>query len=280
MTMLAVIMAGGKGTRIASVDRTVPKPMLPVAGKPVLQHQIECLHRQGCTKIVLAVGYLGEQIETFFGDGGQFGVEISYIRETVPLGTAGALYYLKDKVKEDFLLLNGDLIFDVDLQRLLDFHKQRGAVVTLLAHPNDHPYDSGVLQTDEDGRVCRWLTKEDRREWYQNCVNAGIHILSPKVLDRIPAVQKTDLDRDVLKPLLSDGKVYAYRTPEYIKDMGTPERIREVEHDLQTGLVRQKNLGQRQRAFFLDRDGTINRYVGFLQDIDQLELLPRSAEAH
>lgn len=274
-----MIMAGGKGTRIASVNSAVPKPMLTVAGKPVLQHQIECLRRQGFTDIVLTIGHLGKQIEDFFGDGTRLGVSISYIRETAPLGTAGALYYLKGQTKEDFLLLNGDLIFDVDLHRLAAFHKQRGAQATLLAHPNDHPYDSGLLQTDENDRVQGWLTKEDKREWCQNCVNAGIHVLSPKVLDRIPAAQKTDLDRDILKPLLASGMVYAYRTPEYVKDMGTPERIREVEHDLRVGLVRQKNLSQKQRAVFLDRDGTINRYEGFLRDIEQFELLPEAAKA-
>ena len=272
-------MAGGKGTRIASVNSAVPKPMLTVAGKPVLQHQIECLRRQGFTDIVLTVGHLGEQIKDFFGDGTRFGVQISYIQETIPLGTAGALYYLKGQTKESFLLLNGDLIFDVDLHRLAAFHKQKGAQATLLAHPNDHPYDSGLLQTDESDRVQGWLTKEDQREWYQNCVNSGIHVLSPRVLDRIPAAQMIDLDRDILKPLLVGGEVFAYRTPEYVKDMGTPERIMEVGHDLQTGLVRQKNLREKQRAVFLDRDGTINRYVGFLRDIEQFELLPEVAKA-
>lgn len=277
--MRAVIMAGGKGTRVASVNSAIPKPMLPVCGKPVLQHQIECLKHQGLTQITLTVGHLGEQIIDFFGDGEKFGVHIDYIVEEQPLGTAGALFYLKGKVNDDFLLLNGDLIFDVDFHRLIAFHKNRGATVTLLAHPNDHPYDSGILLADGDGRVTGWLTKEEERRWYHNCVNAGIHVLSPVLLENMKKPEKIDLDRDILKPLLSSGEIYAYRSPEYIKDMGTPERITQVEHDLETELVRKKNLGQKQRAVFLDRDGTINRYVGFLRKPEEFELLDGAARA-
>lgn len=153
--MRAVIMAGGKGTRVASVSTVLPKPMLPICGKPVLQHQIECLRRQGITEITLTIGYLGRQISDYFGDGRKFGVQIDYIMEEEPLGTAGALYYLKQKVTEDFLLINGDLIFDVDVHRLMGFHKRKKAAVTLLAHPNDHPHDSGIILADTDSRVTK-----------------------------------------------------------------------------------------------------------------------------
>lgn len=272
-------MAGGKGTRVASVDQTLPKPMLPICGKPVLLHQIECLRRQGITEITLTIGHLGEQISDFFGDGKKFDVQIDYIHEKDPLGTAGALYYLKGKVTDDFLLINGDLIFDVDFRRMMDFHKSRKAAVTLLAHPNDHPYDSGIILADDDGKVNGWLTKEDKREWYHNCVNAGIHIISPALLERMESPRKIDLDREILKPLIPSGQIFVYRSPEYVKDMGIPERIAQVEHDLETGLVGKKNLGQKQKAVFLDRDGTINRYVGFLRKPEQLELLDGVAEA-
>ncbi len=276
--MVAVITAGGRGTRIASVDGSVPKPMLPVAGKPVLKRQVEGLRRQGIDRIIFTIGYKGWQIRDFFGDGSLFGVQIDYIEEKEPLGTAGALYYLKDRVKEDFLLINGDLIFDVDLHRMMDFHKERHAAATLLVHPNDHPYDSGLIAAGETGQVNGWLSKEDKRGWYQNCANAGIHILSPRLLDKLDAPQKTDLDRDLLKPRIRSGEVYAYRSPEYVKDMGTPERIAQVEKDLRSGLVARKNLCRKQRAVFLDRDGTINKYVGFLRNIDDFELIDGVAE--
>ena len=277
--MVAVIMAGGKGTRIASLNSTIPKPLLPVAGKPVLEHEIDCLKRQGITDVILTVGYMADRIVDYFGNGSRFGVRIDYIREEVPMGTAGALYYLKDKVKDDFLLLNGDMIFDVDFHRLTDFHKSHNADVTLLVHPNDHPYDSGIIIADENNRVRGWLTKEDERGWYSNCVNAGIHVMSPRMLDKLTEPKKTDLDRDLLKPSIPGGRIYAYRSPEYVKDMGTPERIREVERDIETGFVQSRNLRQKQRAVFLDRDGTVNKYVGFLRDIDDFELVDGAAEA-
>ena len=272
-------MAGGKGTRVASVSDAIPKPMLPICGKPVLLHQLECLKRQGITRITLTIGHLGEQISDFFGDGSRFGVQIDYIQEKEPLGTAGALYYLKGKVTNDVILINGDLIFDVDLHRLMEFHKNHKATVTLLAHPNDHPYDSGIIQADSDGKVTGWSTKEDKRGWYHNRVNAGIHVISPALLEKLDGPRKIDLDRDILKPGIPSGRIFVYRSPEYVKDMGTPERIAQVERDLETGLVGSKNLGRKQRAVFLDRDGTINRYVGFLRRPEELELLDGAAEA-
>jgi len=277
--MKVIIMAGGRGTRVASVNDAIPKPMLPICGKPVLLHQIECLRRQGITEITLAIGHLGEQISGFLGDGGKFGVHIDYIKEEQPMGTAGALYYLQRKATDDFLLLNGDLIFDVDLGRLMGFHKSRKALATLLVHPNDHPCDSGIILTGRDGRVTGWLTREEERGWYHNCVNAGIHVISSKLLEGMDAPRKIDLDREILKPMIPTGQVFAYRSPEYIKDMGTPERITQVEHDLKTGLVQSKNLSRKQRAVFLDRDGTLNRYVGFLRRPEELELLNGVAKA-
>lgn len=272
-------MAGGRGTRIASVNSAVPKPLLPVAGKPVLEHEIECLKRQNITDITLTVGHLAEQICDYFGSGRRFGVHIEYIREKTPMGTGGALYYLKGRVSGDFLLLNGDMIFDVDFQRLMEFHKVRNADATLLVHPNDHPYDSGIIAADRDGRVEHWITKEDERRWYSNCVNAGVHAMSPRLLEMLDEPKKMDLDRDILKPSIPSGRIYAYRSPEYVKDMGTPERIRDVEYDLQTKLVWNRNLGRKQKAVFLDRDGTINKYKGFLRDIDDFELMDGAAEA-
>lgn len=276
--MIAVISAGGKGTRVASVRQDIPKPMLPIVGKPVLQHQIERLREQGIKEFIITIGHLGKQIETFFGDGKQFDVSIEYIEEKMPLGTAGALYYLKNRVHDDFLYLNGDIIFNVDLKRFILFHRGKHADISLLVHPNDHPYDSGVVVPDVQGRVVDWLTKEEKRGWYRNCVNAGIHIISPNVLKKFDMPTRLDLDRDVLRPMIPSGCVYAYNSPEYVKDMGTPDRIAQVEQDIQNGIVSKRSLACKQKAIFLDRDGTINRYVGFLRNIDDFELLGGAAE--
>ena len=287
--MKTVIMAGGKGTRIASVNAEVPKPMIPILGKPILEYQLECLRAQGYRDVILVVGHLGHIIQDYFGDGSgispatgePFGMNIEYVVETEPLGTAGALYLLKDKLGEDFLLLCGDVIFDIDVNRFYRFHKERGGVATLFTHPNSHPYDSGIIIADQAGMVTNWLHKEDPRLWYRNRVNAGLHFFSHKIFSQglFQELKKVDLDREVLKPLIPTGQLFVYDSPEYVKDMGTPDRFFSVTEDIRSGKVRQKNLSRAQKCVFLDRDGTLNRYVGFLRDIDQLELLPGTAEA-
>lgn len=297
--MKVIIMAGGKGTRIASVKSDVPKPMIPICGKPILEWQIENLKACGLTDITLVIGYLGHVIKDYFGDGAKFGVSISYFVEDSPLGTAGALFKMPE-LTEDFLLLCGDVILDVDLNRFIEFHKKNHAWASLMAHPNDHPYDSSLIVTEilppqvpggnpvDTHRVVRWMNKEDERLYYKNRVNAGIEIISPELLKetmkhfvpRHPETpDKIDLDRDVLKPNIPSGKIFAYDTPEYIKDMGTPDRYYEVGKDLRTGKVKARNLKNKQKAIFLDRDGTINKYVGFLTKPEQFELLPGVAEA-
>lgn len=278
--MKVVIMAGGKGTRITSVASDIPKPMILIDGKPVLEHEIECLRKQGFTDIILTVSHLGSVIMDYFQDGSKFGVHIEYYFEKEPLGNAGALFKIKEKLTEDFLLLNADAMFDVDFNRFVDFHKRHNALVTLFTHPNSHPYDSGLIISNEHNQVEKWLAKEDERPmYYKNRVNAGLHVISPEVLNQVINTQKIDLDRQLLKPLAGTKKMYCYDSPEYVKDMGTPERYYAVCEDFKTGRVQSKNLSKKQKAIFLDRDGTINKYVGFLREIEQFELLPNTSEA-
>lgn len=286
--MKTVIMAGGKGTRISSVASDIPKPMIKIEGKPVLEYEIECLRDQGFKDIIITVSHLGNIIMDYFGDGSAvspvtkkpFGVHIEYYFEEQPLGNAGALFQIKDKLDSNFLLLNADAMFDVNFNRFVAFHKSHGGLVTLFTHPNSHPYDSGVLIADANGAVERWLTKEDDRpKYYRNCINAGLHVLSPKLLAQEIDTPKIDLDRQLLKPLAGTGKMFCYNSPEYVKDMGTPERYYSVCEDFKAGRVKGKNLTNKQRAVFLDRDGTINKYVGFLRNIDEFELLDGVAEA-
>lgn len=278
--MKVVIMAGGKGTRITNVASDIPKPMILIDGKPVLEHEIECLRKQGFTDIILTVSHLGNVIMDYFQDGSKFGVHIEYYFEKEPLGNAGALFKIKDKLTEDFLLLNADAMFDVDFNRFVDFHKRHNALVTLFTHPNSHPYDSGLIISNEHNQVEKWLAKEDERPiYYKNRVNAGLHVISPEVLNQVIDTQKIDLDRQLLKPLAGTKKMYCYDSPEYVKDMGTPERYYAVCEDFKAGRVQYKNLSNKQKAIFLDRDGTINKYVGFLREVEQFELLPNTSEA-
>lgn len=286
--MKVVIMAGGRGTRITSVASDIPKPMIKIGDKPVLEHELECLRRQGFTDIIITVSHLGHIIMDYFGDGSKvspatgkpFGVHIEYYFEKEPLGNAGALFKIKEKLTEDFLLLNADALFDVDFNRFVDYHRQHGALVTLFAHANDHPYDSGLLVVDKDNYVQQWLTKEDTRpQYYRNIVNGGLHVLSPKVLDVEINTPKVDLDRQILKPLADTGKMLCYNSPEYAKDMGTPERYYAACADYKSGKILGKNLRNKQKAIFLDRDGTINKYVGYLRTPEQFELLEGVGEA-
>ena len=280
MSMKVVIMAGGKGTRISSVASDIPKPMIEIDGIPVLEREIQCLKEQGFKDLIITVSHLGHIIMNYFGDGLDFGVHIEYFVEEQPLGNAGALFELKNKLTEDFLLLNADSIFDIDFNRIVKFHKEKGGLVTLFTHPNSHPYDSGLIIADKTGAVEQWLTKEDARpKYYQNRVNAGLHVVSPEILEVRPEGAKVDLDRQLLKPLAGTGKMFCYDSPEYVKDMGTPDRYEAVCKDFADGVVAGKNLKRKQKAIFLDRDGTINKYVGFLRDIDEFELLPGVAEA-
>ena len=280
MSMKVVIMAGGKGTRISSVASDIPKPMIEIDGIPVLEREIQCLKEQGFKDLIITVSHLGHIIMNYFGDGLDFGVHIEYFVEEQPLGNAGALFELKNKLTEDFLLLNADSIFDIDFNRIVKFHKEKGGLVTLFTHPNSHPYDSGLIIADKTGAVEQWLTKEDARpKYYQNRVNAGLHVVSPEILEVRPEGAKVDLDRQLLKPLAGTGEMFCYDSPEYVKDMGTPDRYEAVCKDFADGVVAGKNLKRKQKAIFLDRDGTINKYVGFLRDIDEFELLPGVAEA-
>lgn len=276
--MRAVIMAGGKGTRIASVACDIPKPMIQICGKPILQYQIECLRKQDIRDIILVIGHLGDAVKAYFGDGSSFHVNISYIEEKKPLGTAGALFYLKGRIREDFILLNGDIIFDVDIKRFVDYHKKKGTLATIFTHPNNHPYDSGLVVTDRKGIVTRWMHKEDERTIYKNRVNAGIHIMSASLLEMFQEAKKTDLDRDILKRLIPDRQLAAYDSPEYVRDMGTPDRYEMVTRDIRGGLVSAKNLKNKQKAVFFDRDGTINIYKGFITDHEEMELIPGIAD--
>ena len=275
----------------------IPKPLIPIKNKdgiekPVLEWEIENLAAQGFKDIILTVSHMADKIIEHFDDGSQHGVSIEYFVEETPLGNAGALFKLRDQLTGPFLLLNADAVFDIDFNRFVEYHRAHGGLVTLFTHPNSHPYDSGVLIAEEDGCVDRWLTKEDvRPQWYQNRVNAGLHVIDPIVLDMsgIDAETvgtevdgkrvKVDLDRQILKPLCGTGKMFCYDSPEYVKDMGTPERYEAVCRDFQNGTVKAKNLSHIQKAMFLDRDGTINKYVGFLRNIDEFELIPDVSEA-
>ena len=273
-------MAGGRGTRISAIAQDIPKPMIPICGVPVLEREIVCLRNQGFTDIILTVSHMGEVIMDYFKDGSQLGVHISYYFEKEPLGNAGALFRLRQEIEESgddsFLLLNADAIFDIDFNRMVTFHREKKAEVTLFTHPNAHPYDSGLIIVNRNEQVDKWLAKEDKRpRWYQNRVNAGLHVIANRAIDEylklladdekmvasdagvhsdkmaIVPIGKVDLDRQILKPLSGTGKMYVYDSPEYVKDMGTPERYYSVCKDYEKGIVQHPIVSSNHISVFL-----------------------------
>lgn len=284
--MQAIIMAGGKGTRLASVTKNIPKPMVPIEGKPLLEYQIENLKENGVQNIILIIGHLGDVIKDYFGDGTEFGIHISYYVEETPLGTAGALAKIKDRLEDMFFLIFGDLFININYNRFLKFHQEKKALITLFAHPNSHPYDSDIVITDNSDRVTGWSYKKDiRTEDYKNLVNAGLYVLEKEVVDSICQIQmtkgeeKVDLEKELIIPLISQSPVFAYHSTEYVKDIGTPDRLTKVTADYIHGVCEKRNLKHKQKCIFLDRDGTVNKYVGFLKNTEQVELEPKAAEA-
>lgn len=278
--MHAVIMAGGKGTRLSAVLGDIPKPMAEIAGKPLLAYQVENLKDSGIRDIILVVGYKGDVIKNYFKDGRELGVNISYYTEEKPLGTAGALYYLKDTIENDFILLFGDLFINIDFKRFYNFHQKNHADVTLYTHPNSHPYDSDIAVTDGYHAVTGWMGKgEKRTEDYKNQVNAGIYVVNSRVFGLIEEGRKADWEKQIVLQLIPKGRVYAYQCSEYVQDVGTPERLRNVEQDYLHKVCEKRNLKYKQKCIFLDRDGTINQYVVFLTRPEQLLLEEGAAEA-
>jgi len=279
--MKIVIIAGGKGTRIASVANEIPKAMIPVDGKPVLEYQIELAKRYGFVEFIFIIGYLGEQIEEYFGDGAKWDVKISYYKEIQALGTAGALAYLKDDLQEDFFVFYGDTVMDIDMEKMLGYHLKNKSDATLLIHPNDHPFDSDLVEVDENSRVLKICNKPHPVGFIsRNLVNAALFIFSAKVLDYIETGVKSHIEKDVLPLCLNAGlNIFGYNSPEYIKDMGTPERYQKGCGDVISGKVARLNWKFKRPAVFLDRDGILSKEINLLHKPEQLELIEGAGEA-
>lgn len=279
---ITVIQAGGKGTRLSSLTHEIiPKPMLPLNGKPMLQWQIENLSQYGFIEFVIIIGHLGDKIQEYFGDGSGYGVHITYIEEKEPLGSAGSLYYLKDKIEDrHFILIFGDVMFDLAWDRMIAFHEKKHSIATLLVHPNSHPYDSDLIIMNEVNQILGMDSKTNiRNDWYDNCVNAGIYILSGTILRNLDVPKRLDLEKDLLLPLMGKAHIYGYITPEYVRDAGTVDRFCAAQKAQKDGIWSRKNLSNTQKCIFLDRDGTINRYHGLISQEEELELEPCAVEA-
>lgn len=237
--MKAFILAAGLGTRLRSLGLDVPKVMVPIGGKPLLQHHFEFLRAQGITEFIVNLHYLPDKVTGYFGDGGKFGVRITYSLEKEILGTAGGVKKMEALLREGtFLVIYGDNLMRFELAPLLEFHRRRQAVATVALFESPEPWTGGVVETDAIGRVLRFVEKPDPKEVSTNRINAGIYLLEPAVLDAIPAGQFCDFGKDVFPALVAAGQpVFAMKPKAYIQDVGTPERLAKAQRDFENGLV-------------------------------------------
>jgi histidinol-phosphate phosphatase family protein len=277
-----VILAGGMGTRLKARLGDLPKPMIPIGGKPLLEHQVELAQRHGFDDILIFACHRADLIERHFGDGRQWGVGIRTIVEREPLGTAGAVLAGFELLAHEFVVMYGDTMVNVDLERMRHTREETGADAALLLHPNDHPLDSDLVELDANN----WITAFHNRphpadKWFRNLVNAGLYAMNKSALQAWAGpLQPLDFGKDLFPALLRrGGKLLGYNSPEYIKDIGTPERYDRICAEYERGVVQRASLASRQRAVFLDRDGTLVKEVNGLTSPDQLELLPDAAKA-
>lgn len=277
-----VILAGGLGTRIQARLADLPKPMIPIGNKPLLEIQLELARRHGFAEGIIFACHRADIIERHCGDGSRWGMRLRHLVERQPLGTAGAVLAGFEHLSEHFVVLYGDTMINVDLDRLWRTHLDKRADVTLLLHPNDHPLDSDLVETDAQGWVTAFHHRPHRPDrWFKNLVNAGLYVVRKQALAAwaerpVPMDFANNLFPELLR---RGGRLLSYPSPEYIKDIGTPERYDNVCVEYASGLVERSSFTTPRPAVFLDRDGTLNKEIGGVLSPDQLELLPGVAAA-
>lgn len=277
--MKLVIIAGGKGTRLGLEN--IPKPMVMIGERPLLEHQISNAKRYGIKDIYILTYHLSSVIEEYFGDGTDLGVNITYIKERLPLGTAGALKQLEIILDDKFMVFYGDIIFDLDLASFQRFDRSSPSIATIVVHPNDHPFDSDLVEIDENNFVVNFHSKPHRKNsYFRNLVNAAVYIMDPKIFNYIPGDKPSDFGKDIFPLLLkSNEKIHAYNIAEYIKDIGTPARLEIARTDYLTGTIQRHSKRHKRAAIFIDRDGTLIENVDLLHCPKDLRLFPYSAQA-
>lgn len=236
--MQSVILAGGKGTRLRPLTLHTPKPVMPLVGLPFLAYQINLLRNAAIQDVVLSLSYQPHKIEDVFGDGSHHGMHIRYVVESQPLGTAGAYKNARDVIDSRTVVFNGDILTDIDLTEVLSVHKERGAAVTIVLTPVENPRAYGLVETEEDGRVRRFLEKPKGDEITTNTINAGIYVIEPEILKHIPADEVFSFEYDLFPSLLAKGvPVFGYVSERYWIDIGTPRRYLTANLDLLAGHV-------------------------------------------
>ncbi|MDI6756827.1 MAG: mannose-1-phosphate guanyltransferase [Endomicrobiia bacterium] len=242
--MKAVIMAGGFGTRLRPLSTNIPKPMVPMANIPMLEHIVELLKSHGFNEMIMMLYYQPESITSHFGDGSKFGVKIEYLKPDSDLGTAGCVKFTEDKLRERFLVISGDVLTDFDITAALEYHRQKNAVATLVLTRVENPLAYGVVITSPDGKIERFLEKPSWGEVFSDTINTGIYVLEPSVFDYIPAGKNFDFSKDLYPAILADDKgLYGYIATGYWKDIGNLDEYRLGHYDILEGKVKVKLRG-------------------------------------
>lgn len=280
MVMVAIILAAGKGTRLGEATKKTPKPLVRIGDTPVIVYQIKLLRSHNIRDIYILTDYLEDQFPLTLGSGKKWDVTLHFVHVDSSLGPAGVLTTLQNTISDDFLLFYGDVMVNFDVQRLIEFHKSKRALLTLVTHPNLHPQDSDLLDTDQNDKVIKWYPKPHPRGQYRNLVNAGVYALSPAIFSYLPRFEYSDLGRDLL-PILIEQKnqVYSYLSCEYFHDMGTPDRLALVTADVLSGKFSRLHGMHKRKAVFLDRDGVLIDLVDQLHRKRDVKLTPSAAKA-
>lgn len=278
----AVILAGGKGTRLQERLNGLPKPLIDICGVPLLERQILLCKAYGFTDILILVNHAAEHIVSFCKAKKNWGLTVSCIDDGTPRGTAGAVLSILDRLDDIFLVMYGDTMLSVDLDRFWQYHRQTPSAGTLFLHPNDHPHDSDLVVTDEGGEILAFRPYPHPPESFEpNLVNAALYVLTKDGLKNwVGEATPLDFAKDLFPRMLAAGqKLRGYNSPEYIKDAGTPSRLDKVCADFLSGRIERARLDHPQKAIFLDRDGTLNEDRGYVAKPEDFALLPGVAEA-
>ena len=258
--MQALILAGGKGTRLRPLTVYTPKPIVPICNRPFLLYQIDTLRRAGVTDITLSLSYQPEKIEQQLGDGSNFGVKLKYTVEPQPMGTAGAYKFAEDLIREPTVVFNGDILTDLDLKTVIRQHNERNAVATIVLTPVEDPSAYGVVETEDDGRVRRFLEKPKPDESTCKNINAGTYVLEPQVLDLIPRGENHSFEYGLFPRLLENGEAFFAHIPQrtYWMDIGTPSRYLQAHQDLLANRVSRIHIKDRRGKFDAATHSTID----------------------
>jgi mannose-1-phosphate guanylyltransferase len=234
--MQAVILVGGEGTRLRPLTYTIPKPLIPMMNLPFLSFQIELCKRFGIMDIILSTNYLSSVFEEVFGDGSEWGVKLTFVTEKEPLDTCGAVKNVERYIHGPFLVFNGDVLTDLDLSRLIEYHQEKRAIATLTLVRVEDPSAYGLVPLDSEGRIREFLEKPGPDQLVTNLINAGTYVLEPEVLDRVPPGQRYSFERQLFPSLLQEGEaMFGYPSEGYWIDIGTPRKYLAAHRDILEG---------------------------------------------